>query len=106
MQEFVCRLEPDPRAGSRWAFTLGRASEGRHLGQRGVKSAVGSKKYHLPRSYVEWFCFLTGRLRVLLNVSFCMCIKIQNMTVNLIVMTDIRPNPCLFQDTTKESWSQ
>lgn len=60
-------------------------------------------KKTLARSYVEWFCFLTGLLRVSLNVSFYILINIYNMTVDLIVMTDIRPNPYLFQDTTKKS---
>lgn len=30
------------------------------------------KKYHLPRSYVEWFCFLTGLLKKLLNKLSCL----------------------------------
>ena len=34
------------------------------------------EKYHLPRSYVEWFCFLTSLLRVSLNVSFYVFINL------------------------------
>lgn len=49
MQEFVCRLEPDPREGNQWAFMLGRTSEGDTLREirEDLKLLLVPKKYLL-----------------------------------------------------------
>lgn len=47
MQEFVCRLEPDPRKGNQWVFTLGR---GYTWISEELKVLLVPRKYLLPKS--------------------------------------------------------
>lgn len=49
MQVFMYRLEPDPREGNQWGFTLGRASERDTLREirEKLKVLLVSKKYLL-----------------------------------------------------------